>query len=410
MLSERIESSDQMLQRSSTKHALFVTHLLAEPFVALFALISILLAKELHATPLQIAILTMLRPTVALLSFYWSAISHYHGNLKTSVMWATALSVTPFIFTPITTNVWYFIFAAGCYSLFARASVPAMMEILKQNVGEERQKLYSQVSTLSYLVGIICALSFGSLLDKNPALWTTLFSGAALLHLLPLRAQSNIIVASYQEGPPKYSSLLPHLTNPWKESYRLMQENRGFRIFQMGFFVAGFGLMFATPAIPFYLNSLSISFTELFVAFTVLKGFGFITTTHIWSKRLNVETLSQVSIAVFAGFALYLFTLLCYPLAPLNVLLAYLVYGVAQAGSHLVWNLSGTLFSEKKSSAPYTAVNVLLVGVRGMIAPPLGGLFANLFGPTSAIIVGLLFCFSGALLVQKAVKGNQQKE
>lgn len=397
-----------MTARSTTKHALLVTHLFAEPFVALFALISILLTKELGATQLQIAVLTMLRPTVALLAFYWSAVSHRTGDLKKSVMWATALSVLPFVFTPFAKSVWYFIFAAGCYSLFSRASVPAMMEILKQNIGEERQKIYSQVSVLAYFVGIICALSFGALLDATPSLWVWLFSIAALLHLLPLRAQREMIVAPQPVKRIRHTSFLPHILHPWKESYQLMQDNREFKIFQIGFFVAGFGLMLATPSIPFYLNSLNISFTELFVAFTILKGLGFITTTHLWSKRLKAENINQISILVFGGFALYLSVLLCYPFAPINVLLAYLLYGIAQAGSHLVWNLSGTLFSQHHSSAPYTAVNVLLVGVRGIIAPPLGGLIANSFGPTAAIMLGFLICLSGAVIVRSAI--NQEVE
>ena len=48
-------------------------HLLNEPFVVLYALLTFILRKDLGASLLQISILSALRPTLPIFSFYWSA-------------------------------------------------------------------------------------------------------------------------------------------------------------------------------------------------------------------------------------------------------------------------------------------------------------------------------------------------
>ena len=61
--------------------------------------------------------------------------------------------------------------------------------------------------------------------------------------------------------------------------------------------------------------------------------------------------------------------------------LAYIVYGVAQGGSHLCWHMSGPIFARNENSAMFSSVNVVMVGIRGCIGPPLGGLLCVWLGP-----------------------------
>ena len=56
------------------------------------------------------------------------------------------------------------------------------MELLKINCGEERGILF-RASSYAYAVGVICAFTFGILLDFRPDWWTNLFCIAAMLGL-----------------------------------------------------------------------------------------------------------------------------------------------------------------------------------------------------------------------------------
>jgi hypothetical protein len=88
--------------------------------------------------------------------------------------------------------------------------------------------------------------------------------------------------------------------------------------------------------------------------------------------------------------------------------LAYLLYGAMQAGSELSWNLSGPIFAKHEESSTYTGVNVVSVGLRGCVAPPLGGFLCNLTGATVVLLMGGSFCILASLQLflnrQKAEK------
>jgi predicted MFS family arabinose efflux permease len=115
---------------------------------------------------------------------------------------------------------------------------------------------------------------------------------------------------------------------------------------------------------------------------------GFILTSTLWATALRRFPLRHVSTAVFCGFGLFLLSLLFCAYDPRYILAAYCLYGIAQAGSHLVWHLSGPIFSKNEASFQYSSVNILAIGLRGLIGPPLGGLIAQLLSPEIAIATG----------------------
>ena len=77
--------------------------------------------------------------------------------------------------------------------------------------------------------------------------------------------------------------------------------------------------------------------------------------------------------------------------------LSFILYGIAQAGSHLLWNLSGALFAGEEDSSPYSRVNILMVGLRGRVVPAIGGLLCDLVGPGPMLVLGSLICFGGVV-------------
>jgi predicted MFS family arabinose efflux permease len=402
-----------MHQSNSCKKSFLLSHMLQEPFVALYSMMAILLTKEVGASAFQIAILSMLKPTVAVLSFYWGSLFLKRRSvLKTNLLIATCFSVFPFLFSPLVNHAWYFVLAGALYTLFSKAAVPARMELLKINSSDhERERLFAKFLRWAYGIGVVSSLCFGPLLDLRPESWKLLLCVTALISLFSVLVLSSI--PDQDEGKDSQDSSLlgvkEHLLHPWRETIALLKSRPDFLQFQIGFFLAGFGLMLVMPAIPKFLSELEISYTELFLSIGVLKGLGFVLSSEIWADKLKTLPIKTITSLVFAGFCLFILMLLLAHFDARCVLAAYAIYGVAQAGSQLLWHLSGPIFAGKQASYQYSSVNVLAIGLRGIIAPPLGGLITELVNPTATVGAGLLvgFCAIWYMLRSKTAEPCQ---
>jgi MFS family permease len=383
--------------------ALVWSNLLSEPLFTLYGFLAFILYKDLGASAFQIALLTMLKPVVTVLSFYWSAgLKGRSGKLKSNVMWAGFWMRAPFLLCPWVDSIWFVIGAAVNYMFFYRAAIPAWLEMIRRNLGEgKRGRAFSISSALGYVEGVALSLAMGGLLDENPGLWKGLFFGAAAIGLLTLAVQSNVPVEGAEEKGERLS-WRELIVRPWRDSFQLMRDRPDFSRFQWGFMVCGFGIMLIQPALPlFCVDTLGISYLEMAAAVSIAKGLGFAVSSPVWSKWIDKVTVHRLSAAVFIAVGLFPIFL---SFSVWNVgwlYAAYFWYGVGQGGSHLVWNLSGPIFAGKEESSRYTGVNVVLAGLRGGVAPPLGGLLAVLWGPVGVLALGgALSFYSGASLLR----------
>lgn len=382
--------------------ALIWSNLLAEPLFTLYSFLAFILYKDLGATAFQVTVLIMLKPLVAILSFYWSAgLKGKTSKLKSNVLWAGLWMRAPFLLCPWFDSVWFVIAAAVNYMFFYRAGIPAWLEILKRNMGEGKGRIFSISSALGYAEGVILALACGAVLDKDPGLWKGLFFGAAIMGLLTLIVQSRIQVEG-KDVVGERPSFKELIVRPWRDSYQLMKERKDFSRFQWGFMVSGFGLMLIQPAIPlFAVDVLEISYLEMAAAISIAKGLGFVLSTPIWSRWIDQVNLFKLASFVALSFGLFTILMSFSIWSILWFYAAYFWYGVGQGGSHLIWNMSGPMFSGKEESSKYTGVNVALVGIRGAVAPPLGGWLAVILGPIEVLVLGGVLCFySGTRLIQ----------
>ncbi len=385
-------------RHKKTRIAYVVMHLANEPFLALFTLLSFILRKDLQATTLQLSIFATLRPVISFFSFYWSStIARKKESLLKNLIGAWLLGRIPFLLFPFFDNVWYLIFASAMYQLFYRAGTPAIMEILKINIDKKpRENLFSLVFILGFLESILLGFFVGKLLDFHSSVWKYLFALCSLVSILSILFQRAVPLPKQQKDPN-----LPSQTNkfiqPWKDCIYLMKSNREFAIFQWGFMIGGFGLMLIAPALAiYYADQINISHHELTMARYIWMGFGVLLTTGIWKRALNKLDIPLMTFFIVFGFALFPLTLLFAQNSLIYLNLAFFLYGVSQAGSHLLWHLSGTIFAkENESSSKYTGVNLLLLGIRGLVGPILGGFLSHKLGPNFVLILGSITCFSG---------------
>ncbi|HSX11317.1 MAG TPA: MFS transporter [Chlamydiales bacterium] len=383
--------------------ALVLSNLLAEPLFTLYTFLAFILYKDLGASTFQIALLTMLKPVVTILSFYWSAgLKGQTGKLKSNVLWAGFLMRAPFLLCPWFGSSWFVIGAAVNYMFFYRAGIPAWLEIIKRNMDErKRGRVFSLCSALGYAEGVALALACGGMLDRDPGLWRMMFFGSALVGLVTLVVQSQIVVEGEDEVEER-PSLRELVVRPWRDSWQLIKGRPDFARYQWGFMVSGFGLMLIQPALPlFAVDVLGVSYLEMAGAISIAKGLGFALSSPLWARWIDRVNVFRLASLVFVTIGLFtvLLTFSVWSVAWLYV--AYFCYGVGQGGSHLVWSMSGPIFAGKDESSRYTGVNVVLAGLRGAVAPPFGGWLAMVCGPVWVLFMGGALCFySGARMLQ----------
>lgn len=387
--------------RGNTRFIFIWTKLLSTPLESMCGLLAFILYKELHASPLQITLLISARPIVALLSFYGNLIIEENPHkLKPFIIGSTLISFLPFLLFPFINNIWFFILAYAIFMMSNRAIIPAWSEIFRINLPhQERGKVFSLGSTASYLANIVIPLVISPLIDLNPNVWKIIFFCLAIIHF------SNVIAIYFikidiKNLVPSFRSLdnlsvKSILTKPWKDCWSLIKERKDFRMFQVVFMLGGGGLMLMQPVFPvFFKETLQLSYLELTLAISFFKGIGFAFSSPLWAHRLHRISIHLFNSHVTFLAALFGLLLLSSTYDSTIIYLAYLIYGVMQAGSELSWNLSGPIFSQDKASTLFSGINVVMVGLRGCFVPFLGEL---LFLNSNAVTV--FFCGGGLCLL-----------
>jgi hypothetical protein len=400
--------SSKLISFRTTRLAVIWTHFLNEPLQVLYTFIPFILYRDLGASAFQIALLTTLKPLVTILSFYWSAgLARRPEKLLTNILLTGFLTRLPFLLFPFVSNSWFVIGSAALYMMLSRGGLPSWMEVVKQNVPEEKRgKLFSYSMGFSYLEGIFLSLGMAAMLDHATDSWKWLFPATSVIGLAGLAFQAKIPMKAVETGEIAVTnSWTNHLVSPWKESLEILKKKDDFRLFQWGFMWAGGALMLIQPALPlFFVDYLNCTYTEVALALSVCKGLGFAISSPFWADKISPTHIFRSSASVFLAVSLFFVLLVLALVHPYFLYLAYFCYGIGQAGSHLVWHLSGTIFAEKEDSAPYTNVNLLAVGLRGAVAPPLGSVISLLLGPVSAFAVSSIVCLmTGMRLLRRSL-------
>jgi hypothetical protein len=284
--------------------------------------------------------------------------------------------------------------------------MPPFYEICRQNLTPlERKKLISNTYLASFMISAMLGLFFGQLLDINPAHWKMASAIFALIALTSLFVQKRLKFESmaYQDSPSETKNFI---TSPLKKSFSLLKSSKEFQNFQIGFMIGGSALMFIGPALSiFFADSLELSHKTYTQARYIFMSLGIVCATPLWKKVAKHYTLNQLMPWISCIFGFYpLIVIFSFVHKPI-LYSAFMFYGIAQAGSHLIWNLSSGYFSKDQDSTPYTALNILLQGIRGCFAPLLGGLMTQLMGPLIVLITGAMIAFFGMVVM---IRNNQK--
>ena len=386
-----------------TRLAVLGSQVLNEPLMTVYTFVPFLLYRDLQATQWMVTVLMMLKPFVSIFSLYWSQMAYGKPKLLLgNVLGASIIGRIPFLFFPWIDDPWTIIGCAAFFMLTYRASIPAWMEILKLNLGDQRGRIFSLGSAVGYGEGILLAIGIGAFLDQDVGSWRWIFPLSSVIGILGLWFQARVPVCLEKASVTMQKPVPDSLITPWTEAFRLMRERPDFRRFQWGIMVCASGLMIIQPALPIYfVDYLGITYTELAIALSVCKGLGYCSTSAWWGRSFHKASIFNFSAAACFSVGIFPFLLFFAQYSVAFLYLAYFAYGIGQAGCHLNWNMSGTAFAKGECSSVFTGVNVLTVGIRGLIVPPLGGLLCAMVGPFYPIAASLLLCFGSAMYMRE---------
>lgn len=398
------------LNQRKTQTAYLATRILDTPFWSLFNLLPFIIYKNLHATPFEIGLIITLKPLVSILSSYWSTQFQRlpNGQLK-SLAYGRLLAYLPFFLFPFFHSVWFLIFCIGTYLFLQVGMVPSWLEILKQNLPpSQRDKIFSFAQAFGYLGGGLLPFLLGWILDEWTDAWKWLFPFAALVGMTAYLWQRKIIFESLVNSEEEPCHPLVH---PWKTSWNLLRQDPRFAHFQVGFMLIGSGLMIIQPTLPiFFVDSLQLSFVEMGAAITLCKGIGFACSSPFWGKWMHKVDIFHFGALIAATAAIFPLLLFASTFQMIWLYAAYIVYGVMQSGNELSWNMSGPIFSRNKDSSPYSTVNLIAVGIRGMFIPTLGAFLLEQYGAVYVMLISGLFFFLASIRMSLYAKQDQPLE
>lgn len=399
MGAELLEKKDSL----KTKLALLWMNLSSEPLIAIYSMIPFILRKEIGASTYQIVLFTTLSPVLSVFSFYWGAwLTHRKNKLLPNLIGGWVLARLPFLFFPFIDSFTAMFVCCSIYQLFSRATTPALMEILKLNVAKKtRERIFSLYYGLSVVEGVVIGLLLTQILEVSNNNWRVIFLVCSLISLSSVILQLRMKLPKEKDLPPPKSTQNP-IIGPLAESFQLLRTRRDFALFQWSFMIGGFALMVTAPVRSIFIaDTLPVSVADVALARCVFVGLGIAGSSLIWRKALDLFGIQKLVVWILAGFGLFPLILMLGSTHIAWFYLAHLLYGIVQGGSHLIWNLSGTIFAGDQSSTPYTTVNVLMIGLRGAVGPVLGGFLCDSWGAIPVLFLGAFIGLAGAWVMNR---------
>ena len=382
----------------ATQVAFLWTRLLNVPFWVLLNILPIILYKDLKISAWLVTAMIVIKPASALFASYWSAWIHERQDrLVSNIILANVIRYIPFLFMPWIESPILIIAAFGLYMMLSRGVMPAWMEVFKLNLDKSsRSYTFSFGSALDYFFTALLPILLGIILDDYTESWRFLFPISALLGLFStlfiLKLPNRTLDEAKASLIEKFS-LKNEIVKPWQHTLKTLKDSAGFLHYQIGFFLGGAGLMMMHSVIPmFFVDTLDLSYKELLIALGVFKAIGYALASPFCINLFDKWSIFRFSSLVSLTFGLFPLLLIAAEFNVHIIYIAYFLYGFTQAGSELSWHMSGPVFSKEQDSTPYSTANILLVGIRGCIAPILGAALFSLTSSSTVLLFGSVLC------------------
>lgn len=346
---------------------------LTAPFIAVIA------RKVLHASAVEIAILSMAPVAGNLFSLLWANIMEGRRKMPFAVWsWIAARSI--FFLTAFARSSGLFVGMISAYYFIASIASPAYSAIMKEVYPDgDRARImgYARVCTIGVYV-LITAVASSLLGGDN---YRIVFPIAGLFGIASVFSFARI--HSVDNSGDSSVSLARFI----RDGLLILRDDPGFRWFCAGIFIFGFANFMAQPAQTIYAVEIGVD-TRWAGLYSILSASVMIVAYFYWGAYTDRRRPEAV-VALQAG---------CWAAIPLNYVVATepwmliptaLISEVLGAGIELSYFTGVLHFAPPDRITQYQAVFLSLMAIRGMIAPFLGAVLQKpeLLGEKGVFIV-----------------------
>ncbi|HXG02632.1 MAG TPA: MFS transporter [Candidatus Binatia bacterium] len=357
------------------------------------------LRRELGATPLVFSLLASANAGCLLLSVVLSrAVSGCHP--LTAVVWCAVLARGLYLLVPLIASPWPFVGILVGGTLLGAVGGPAQAALVQQVYRrEERGRALAVVRVAAAGFGIALALAAGHLVAALG--YRVVFAGAGLFGVAAALVLRRLPVPP---APPAEASRVSRAGAAWT----IVREDVAYRRLLLASFVFGGGIWLMMPATPLLLaDVLQVTTAQVSTLAAVAAATG-IAGNLLWGRLADRHSSLTTLRAVYLVGAL---TPLAYYAAasPWMLVAATLTESLMATGLDLVWMLVVIDFAGPRRAASYAAIAATLAGVRGVLAPLVGGILIQTAGLSAVYLAAAALMGLGALLVSQQIRQIRQQ-
>ncbi len=424
----------KILDLGATEKNVFARHLVYSLIEGILAGIVVLnefvFIKSLNGSQMQLAVLFQ----TSIIVFLFSVVIHElvkRFKKKTTLKATALITRVPLLLTlffpktalPPREMVLYhylFVLIFLFYYLSMPIVYPIINSILKNNYSHAHfGTLYSYATMTNKIVMMITTLIFGWMLDANPFSFVYVYPVMGILGIISLFLLSGAVRVDYFQSKDETLSLTASLGKSLRDMKTIIQTNRPYRDFELGFMLYGFSFMLTASVITLFLvEALKLNYTSIafyknaynVIAILLLPFFGnLIGRTE--PRKFAAFTFSTLLLHLFfmglteyfpwfwdvGAYRFYLF-----------VVISFAWNGVFAASMPLLWNIGSAYFCKDDDAAVYQSVHLSMVGVRALIAPLFGIWLYQDIGFTGVFGLGILLLALSVLVMFWSMRHNQK--
>jgi MFS family permease len=351
--------------------------------------LSLILRRELGATPLQLAVMSSAGGGCLLLSLAWARALHGRAPLP-YLVWPAFLARGVFLLVPFVSSAWSFVGLVIARDFFSAAAAPAHAAVVERVYPRaQRGRALGLIRMAGAILGIGLALAAGQLFDRIGYRW--IFVAAALLGMAACLRLRRLVVPEADSGGVDAPAGI-------RDAWLTVREDHAFRRLLVASFLFGFGCWIQTPAQPLLLvDVLHVTASQLGVLAAV-AAVATLAGSAYWGWLVDRKSsLEALRLMYFLGAT----TPLIYYVAwsPWVLVASAVTDSLVAVGLELVWMMAVIDVAGPQRAAQYVAIGATLAGVRGIAGPLAGGLVIHFFGIHTVYLIAAILTFSGAWLV-----------
>jgi hypothetical protein len=421
------------LPRASHTYRLdFSAMLFTGAVLACINMLDVIGAKAYGAGSFEVALIRS-GMGLGMIASYWVATRIIHSRRVPFVIWPQAVSrilLASLLLIPWLPGEWvlpFFCFCAVLASALEHLNLPARLTLYRHNYPiEVRPLVASRVRQGQVVMLLLVGAGLGMLLDWNRAEpeglgrrladilprdllppGTLLWCGIPIVALLSFAGV--FLFARIKEGARLKNAkgaagkAAPGLRE-WAE---VMKKNRSFLVFEIAYFLFGFGNLMTMPLLVILITKkeygIEASYFEAMLVQVVIWQVGIFVAAPFMARLVgsyNPILLRGLFTLFFAVDLVLVYAgYLHASLTPLYIGKA--IRGISMAGGMLIWELGPMYFARNKEEVPtYVGIHTVLTGVRALVSPWVGASLAGLFTLGTAVLAGVaLQVFAGFMLI-----------